>query len=251
MSNFDTTTGVKLEKVQYTTRGGVLCTYKSDSPFGKACGGRKSDIEELSVESRKRLAFTASNSSCAWQSMITLTYGNEFPQNGRQVKRDLNLFLSALRYRIAGVRYLWFLEFQRRGAPHVHILLSTGFDELVFGHLVGKWITLASAYAESDVSEENIRKFNRHLREDGVYDFWQNARSERGLSHYAVKYATKTEQKVVPGNYQSVGRFWGASRGLVEYVDEEYIQGGDYTARLREVLERKNLSYALKFVFGD
>lgn len=250
MSSFDTTTGVRLEKVQYTTRGGVLCTYKSDTPFGKVVGGRKSDVTELSVESRKRLAFTASNADCEWKSMVTLTYGNEFPQNGKQVKRDLNLFLSALRYRIAGVRYLWFLEFQKRGAPHVHILLSTGFDELVFGPLVGKWIVLASAYAESDVSEENIRKFNLHQR-DGVYDFWQNARSERGLSHYAVKYATKTEQKSVPTEYQSVGRFWGGSRGLVEYTDEEYIQGGDYTPHLRAVLERKSLSYALKFVFGD
>lgn len=250
MSNFDTTTGVRLEKVQYTTRGGVLCTYKSDTVFGKAVSGRKSDITELSVESRKRLAFTASNASCGWASMITLTYGAEYPHNGQQVKRDLNLFLSALRYKITGVRYLWFLEFQQRGAPHVHILLSTGFDEIVFGPLVGKWIVLASAYAESDTSEENIRKFNLHQK-DGVYDFWQNARSECGLSHYAVKYATKTEQKSVPTSYQSVGRFWGATRGLVEYVGEEYIQGGDYTPRLKEVLERKNLSYAVKFVFGD
>lgn len=251
MSNFDTTTGVKLEKVQYTTRGGVLCTYKCDTAFGKAVRGRKSDIGELSVESRKRLAFTASNSSCEWKSMITLTYGNEFPQNGKQVKRDLNLFLSALRYRIAGVKYLWFLEFQRRGAPHVHILLSSSFEELAFGHLVEKWVVLASAYAESESSEENIRKFNIHCNKSGVYDFWQNARSERGLSHYAVKYATKTEQKEVPTNYQSVGRFWGASRGLVEYIDEEYIQGGDYTKRLDEVIERKGLTSALKYIFGD
>lgn len=250
MSNFDTTTGVKLEKVQYTSAGGVLCTYKSDTAFGKAAHGRKSDIEELSVESRKRLAFTASNANCDWKSMITLTYGNEFPQNGKQVKRDLNLFLSTLRYRITGVRYLWFLEFQERGAPHVHILLSNSFEELAFGHLVEKWITLASAYAESDTSEENIRKFNLH-RTDGISDFWQNARSNRGLSHYAVKYATKTEQKTVPVNYQSVGRFWGATRGLVEYIDEEYIQGGDYTPRLEEVLERKGLKGALKFIFGD
>lgn len=250
MSSFDTTTGVKLEKVQYTTRGGVLCTYKSDTVFGKAVNGRKSDIEELSVESRKRLAFTASNADCEWKSMITLTYGNEFPQNGKQVKRDLNLFLSALRYRITGVKYLWFLEFQQRGAPHVHILLSSSFEEQVFGNLVEKWIALSSSYAESDVSEENIRKFNLHQR-DGVYDFWQNARSNRGLSHYAVKYATKTEQKQVPPAYQSVGRFWGASRGLVSYIDEEHVQGGNYTPRLVEVLERKNLSYAVKFIFGD
>ena len=250
MSNFDTTTGVKLEKVQYTSRGGVLCTYKCDTAFGKAVHGRKSDIEELSVESRKRLAFTASNANCDWKSMITLTYGNEFPQNGKQVKRDLNLFLSTLRYRITGVKYLWFIEFQRRGAPHIHILLSTCFDELAFGRLVEKWIVLASAYAESDVSEENIRKFNLHQR-DGVYDFWQNARSNRGLSHYAVKYAVKTEQKQVPPAYRFVGRFWGATRGLVEFEGEEYIQGGDYTARLEEVLERKGLRGAPKYIFGD
>lgn len=249
MSSFDTT-GVRLEKVQYTTRGGVLCTYKSDTVFGKAAGGRKSDIEELSVESRKRLAFTASNANCEWKSMMTLTYGAEYPHNGKQVKRDLNLFLCTLRRRIKGVRYLWFLEFQKRGAPHVHILLSSSFEELAFGHLVEKWITLSSAYAESEISEQNIEKFNLH-QNGGVYDFWQNARSERGLSHYAVKYATKTEQKSVPTGYQSVGRFWGGSRGLVEYIDEEYVQGGDYTPRLLEVLERKKLAYALKYVFGD
>ncbi|GAH86880.1 unnamed protein product, partial [marine sediment metagenome] len=56
--------------------------------------------------------------------MVTLTYPAVFPKNGKVVKKHLNVMLKWLKYRLPAKNYLWFFEWQRRGAPHVHILLE-------------------------------------------------------------------------------------------------------------------------------
>lgn len=240
---------VILEKIRYTSRGGALCVYKTTTDGPMAGRGRRGEVAELSINSRNRLAFVASNADCRWASMITLTYGAQYPDNGRDSKRDLNAFLTALRRTVGkGLKYLWFLEFQARGAPHYHILLNVEYDNERVGALLDSWTGIASSYVKRDVDIENINKFNRYM--DGK-KFWQNARSTSGLSHYAVKYATKTKQKSVPAQYAGVGRFWGCSRGLVEFVGEEYICGQRYTELLKDVLARKGLRTAPKFIFGD
>ena len=61
-----------------------------------------------------------------FRSMLTLTYPRQFPKDGHIVKKDLNALLQKVRRNIEG-EYLWFLEFQTRGAPHIHLLL-TGKD---------------------------------------------------------------------------------------------------------------------------
>lgn len=240
---------VILEKVRYTSRGGALCVYKTTIDGPMAGQGKRGEVTELSINSRNRLAFVASNADCRWASMITLTYGAQYPDNGRDSKRDLNAFLTALRRTVGkGLKYLWFLEFQARGAPHYHILLSVEYNADIAVKLINAWVDIVSGYVEQDADKENIEKFNRHK---GGTDFWQNARSLSGLSHYAVKYATKTQQKSVPPQYANVGRFWGCSRNLVEYVGEEYIGGQQYTELLIDVLVRKGLRGAPKFIFGD
>lgn len=240
---------VILDKVLYTSRGGALCVYKTTTDGPMVGHKTRSNITELSVNSRNRLAFVASNADCRWKSMITLTYGAQFPDNGRDSKRDLNAFLTALRRTMdKGLKYLWFLEFQKRGAPHYHVLLNVCHDNDVVQRLIDVWVNIVSGYVSRETDIESIEKFNRYR--NGL-EFWQNAKSERGLSHYAVKYATKPEQKDVPKQYANVGRFWGCSRGLVEYVGEEYIGGQQYTELLTDVLARKGLRGAPKFIFGD
>ncbi len=248
MSSFDI--DVYLHSVRYTSAGGALCVYKSNIEPEAHRRGIRGNISELSVASRQKLAFVASNANCDWLSMITLTYGADYPRNGTQSKRDLNVFLTRVRKIMPGIKYLWFMEFQKRGAVHYHILLSEPFNTDNNEILTELWIRLAQAYCSTETDEQNVRKFNEHKR-NGVYDFWQNATSKRGLSHYAVKYATKTEQKQIPLNYRDCGRFWGASRGLVEYTEEELILGQQYTERLQKTLERRGLKSACKYLFGD
>jgi len=243
---------IYLDTVRYTSRGGAMCVYKSsDQP--EIAQSRRKEIKELSFDSRARLAFTASNAKCGWVSMITLTYGEYYPKRGVFCKKDLNKFLTQLRKTFEGIRYLWFLEFQARGAPHVHILTDNApanERRLEFARL---WAFYALNYAPDNVIDTQLEKllaFNTYVDEGGL-KFWQDAHSHGGLSRYAVKYACKTEQKKVPPEYRDVGRFWGCSRGLVEFVGDEVIAGQDYTATLREILERKHLKACPKYVFGD
>lgn len=57
----------------------------------------------------------------AYCSMITLTYGKEFPTD-HDSKKHLDTFLKRLRRLHKDCKYLWVAEKQKRGAIHYHIL---------------------------------------------------------------------------------------------------------------------------------
>lgn len=163
----------------------------------------RGNIREFSTASRKRLAFVASNTSVVFTTMYTLTYPSEYPSNGRKVARHRKVFLDWLRRETGHAEYLWFLEFQKRGAPHIHILT----DQL--------W-----PRARREVTELRLRvaatwyrivasRDEKHL---AAGTRTEKLRSPRGGAHYAVKYSMKMRQKLVPEGYENVGRFWGHSR---------------------------------------
>jgi hypothetical protein len=57
----------------------------------------------------------------AYCSMITLTYGKDFPTD-HDSKKHLDIFLKRLRRLHKNCKYLWVAEKQKRGAIHYHIL---------------------------------------------------------------------------------------------------------------------------------
>lgn len=185
--------------------------YKSDLVIKRAegtaqqGGGTREEVTEFSRHSRARLAFVASNTDVVFKSMITLTYPANYPRDGARVKRDLRTFLTALRRYTHGCELLWFLEFQKRGAPHVHILYDC--------HLPGKRADLKNfrqwvAYKWYKVCGElDPKHLYAGTRTEAL-------RSPEGGAHYAVKYAGKMEQKTVPEDYRNVGRFWGHTKGV-------------------------------------
>jgi hypothetical protein len=160
--------------------------------------GRES-VGEFSRKSRSRLAFVANNTSVQFLSIVTLTYPADFPDDGELVKRHLRNMLMRFRRKYQAIEYLWFIEFQKRGAPHFHILLST--EKLNRDWLSASWYIICAG-CDPDP---------RHL---AAGTNWALVRSPGGLRRYAVKYAAKIYQKAVPLAYQSVGRFWGHSRGV-------------------------------------
>lgn len=159
----------------------------------------------LSKKSRQRLAFVANNTRVVFATMITLTYPKVYPNNGAKVKRNLNTFLVWCRRRFASPSYIWFLEFQKRGAPHIHILLDTPLPQdkgeriALFKEVSEKWYGIAACgdllHLTAGTRCERIRKVD-------------------GAARYCLKYAYKTEQKCVPQGFRDVGRFWGCSRDV-------------------------------------
>lgn len=162
-------------------------------------------IRVLSQRSLSKLAFTALNTPSNFTSMITLTYPAQYPSDGREVKKDLNKFMTYMRRKIGTFEYLWFLEFQKRGAPHFHILTT------LKGPTDGERETMAEIWADAvSQTESDWRKVKAvHVHTSA----WEKIKSAHGAQAYALKYALKTRQKVVPEEYQNVGAFWRCSRG--------------------------------------
>jgi len=106
--------------------------YKTDIKVKKPCivkrkgGGERKNIEFFSAASRRRLLFLCRNSGYKIKSQFVLTYHNLAPLDGALVKKQLNTFLVSLRKRYRGVGYIWVLEFQKRGAPHFHVVAHLG-----------------------------------------------------------------------------------------------------------------------------
>ena len=179
-------------------------------------------ITMLSKKSRKRLAFIATNTRVTLQTMITLTYPDEFPTNGMIVKRNLDTFLKWAKRFFKRPSYLWFLEFQRRGAPHIHLLLDYPLPQDVGKRL--DVLTMVSVRWYEIVGSGDEKHLLAGTRVETI-------RKRDGAARYALKYAYKCRQKAVPPAYQNVGRFWGCSRDLppkaprVIPMDEGVVRG--------------------------
>lgn len=159
-------------------------------------GGKRGLVTSLSRASRQRMMLKARNISGLLY-MLTLTYPAEYPRDGELVKYHFRLLREWLQRQ--GFSYgFWFLEFQKRGAPHYHIFLPH-----VEGTFNSDWkVKLSRRWAEIVGS----RDFERHLRAGTRFEL---LRAKNGAARYASKYAGKMEQKEVPSDYENVGRFWG------------------------------------------
>lgn len=187
-------------------------------------------IREFSHQSRYRLYLTIRNCGVRFLSMLTLTYPRAFPSNGRTVKKHLDRLITWLRRHFYGVRGIWFLEFQLRGAPHFHLLLD--IDLSSYGPLVTrrrrKVSPGAPEYRTQPETENAVARQwyqivgsgdPRHLRA-GVS--WEVLESTDAAERYAAKHAAKPHQKDVPAGYVDVGRFWGGFGGVkVLYRDDD------------------------------
>jgi hypothetical protein len=139
------------------------------------------------------MLFTFRNVTQDLPVMLTLTYPEEFPTDGRVVKRHWITFRKWLMRR--GLSGLWFLEFQERGAPHFHVFLNGRVPaEEVSKH----WFKVVGS---GDI---------KHLYAGTKVEL---LREQHAAAAYAVKYAVKAEQKGVPEGFEAVGRFWGRFGG--------------------------------------
>jgi hypothetical protein len=132
---------------------------------------------------------SALGESAAW--FAVLTYPAEYAHDSGVWKRHIDSF--GKRIRRARGRGAWFMEFQRRGAPHFNVILS------------------------AEVSRDQIRDWwhdvigtdcQHHAAGKGFY--CEPVQSWPKVCGYLVAEVCKPEQKAVPAGYESgVGRWWG------------------------------------------
>lgn len=170
-------------------------------------GGTRSVINAFSDKAIKRCRKSFQATASLWKVWCTLTYPIESKPylDGRETKKHLNKFLIACRSTYPGIRYGWVEEFMENGNPHYH---------LVFDRFIDKdWLSRVwnRSNESNKVSEEGGKK---NLRAGTQIDTIYNG---PGLMNYISDYLSKARQKKIPEGYlNTVGRWWGMSRGLLK-----------------------------------
>lgn len=162
--------------------------------------GLKADIFQFSAESRNRLLFVCRNSGHLIKSQFCMTYHLQVPVDGLVVKQHLNNFLTQFRKEFPGEHYLWILEFQKRGAPHLHFFSSLSVNDSNHAWLTAAWVKISKGSGQS---------FRFHSHKTNFFA-WEMKSGQ----YLAKEYLAKSIQKGVPENFLNVGRFWGHSKSM-------------------------------------
>ena len=187
----------------------------------------RSEVGGFSRKSRMRLMKLCA--SIPWdlfdtRLFLTLTYPDEYPTDGRIVKRHLAAFRRRFERHYGKQAVVWKLEFQRRGAPHLHFVASVP----VGTNLSDFRSWFSSAWFEI-VGSGDLR----HLLAGTQA---QVAETDCGKYFaYGVKSTgSKEYQNQVPEGFEGVGRFWGSWNVKPEWRGAE-ITAGDFVELRRRM----------------
>jgi hypothetical protein len=189
------------EKHDYERGTDILKVYEEYQAELGSRSGMRAPITDFTEKSRNKLKFTLRNALCDWTTMVTLTYPSNYPRDGRVCKTHLNRFLTHIRSDYKGIKYVWFMEFQERGAPHFHIFTTCALPGQTY--VSPLWYHIVNSGDQS------------HLKAGTQVKPLDD--SKKALE-YATSYANKATQKLTPEEFKNVGRFWGSSRGLTSEI---------------------------------
>ncbi len=191
---------MKIEFKKYKTDTVVKFSGYSGSIFDEKPTGKKSDIFSFTYKSIKNLKLHLRNIPDIFKIMVTLTYPLEFPLDGKKVKEHLHSFLRTLRFKFPDLKYLWVLEFQKRGAPHFHVVFDSPSIMLYKGWISRLWYRIVGS------------RDTKHLRAGTRCELIR-----KSVFSYFSDYLKKIDQKTVPTEFNNVGRFWSCSRGILKH----------------------------------
>lgn len=164
-------------------------------------GGVRGSITEFSRQSQARLM----KKLACWRPfgqviIVTLTYPRQFP-NSRRAGQDFERFRRHLRQRYPELAGMWKLEYQKRGAPHYHMVLETGRTAFSLSHFRA-WL---------DQTWIQSRRSNVLARTQAAW-----ARDPSRAKYYLAKEVGKTAQsskawrnRINQATEDHYGRFWG------------------------------------------
>jgi hypothetical protein len=173
--------------------------------------------------------------------MITLTYPGEWEvvvPGGASVKRHIVLWRKRFQREYGeAARYIWKLEFQRRGAPHIHLWMAPPMSPGRSGRGFAQW--LSETWAQV-VNHPDAEQKARHRLAGTAIDVRNGLKAcdPKRLAIYFTKHSSphlqgdKEYQHIVPELWQQPGRgpgrFWGVyglkkAIAVVEVAQDAYI----------------------------
>ncbi|MDM2069272.1 hypothetical protein PP320_23690, partial [Mycobacteroides abscessus] len=191
--------------------------------------------------------------------MVTLTYPGDWEDvapDGASVKRHMVLWRKRF-HREWGepARYIWKLEFQRRGAPHIHLWMAPPHGKGRSGRTFWNW--LSEEWADI-VAHPDPEQRRRHLIAGTAVDVLNGLRAcdPKRLAIYFTKHSSpnklgdKEYQHIIPDAWRQPGhgpgRFWGVhglqrATAVVEVAQDAYLAA-------RRIIRRWSRSQA---VYGN
>lgn len=207
-------------------------------------GGLRQKITEFTRSSRRRmqLLLNSVNRDVALVPvLITLTYHNDWPEDPAAWKDHLDAFRKRLERRYGKFSAIWRLEYQRRGAPHFHLMCFFWSHQGRRGLL---------PFLQDDVGplwwEITGRTSEEHLQAGTRCEL---PRSWKGANVYLSKYMTKLET-LQPGQ-RPPGRFWGVWRkDLLPILYETITITFQHAIKIRRALRRFSRRPARRWDLG-
>ncbi|WP_182858860.1 rolling circle replication-associated protein [Mycobacteroides abscessus] len=191
--------------------------------------------------------------------MVTLTYPGDWEivaPDGASVKRHMVLWRKRFQREYGEpARYIWKLEFQRRGAPHIHLWMAPPISPGRSGRGFAQW--LSEAWAQV-VDHPDAEQKARHRLAGTAIDVRNGLKAcdPKRLAIYFTKHSSpnldgdKEYQHIVPELWRrpgrGPGRFWGVY-GLKKAVAVIEVAKDAYLAA-RRIVRRWSRNQA---VYGD
>jgi hypothetical protein len=176
-------------------------------------------ITEYTPRTAFRLSLHLSEYGELYENEITLTYPDEFPMNGEKVREDRHAMIRKLR-KHGMTEYTTCLEFQARGAPHIHIMLD-------------KWIAkewLKKTWSKIVCSGDPLHE----IHGAAIYKITDMTKTKV----YMSSYAKKKDQKKVPEGYENVGKWWTSNRSIKPHE----IEKTEYKTEKHLMRENRNIN---------
>lgn len=175
---------------------------------------------------------------------ITLTYHHGHEQKTKSTKSQLHHFLVQLRNYDPTVEFIWRFEFQKRGAPHYHLIIFPGnppfgIDEESYG------IRISNIW--HGIADPNSRAHAQYGCKIVHIDSYRKACA------YLSKYIAKTPEEETE---HEVGKHWGCSRNLpyelIESTKGHIKHAGAIIEKLRTwLIEHGKEQYADPLYFNQ
>lgn len=173
--------------------------------------------------------------------MVTLTYPGDWETvapGGASVKRHMVLWRKRFQREYGeSARYIWKLEFQRRGAPHIHLWMAPPMSPGRSGRGFAQW--LSETWAQIVDHPDPVQKA-RHRLAGTAIDVRNGLKAcdPKRLAIYFTKHSSpnlhgdKEYQHIVPELWRrpgrGPGRFWGVyglkkAIAVVEVAQDAYV----------------------------
>lgn len=182
----------------YAPRGQYLEVHERGTrTLGKPPTGKRGRITTFSRKSRSRMfkCFGKTNKALLSKSLfVTLTYPRIFPTDSDTFKAHFHAWRQRLTRTFPNAGAIWRLEFQKRGAPHFHLLV------VGIPFIAKEWVSRSWYEIAGGGDRANLKYGTRIERITG----------SKKASQYVAKYAAKLPDS--SGLTDFPGRLWGVIR---------------------------------------